>query len=284
MAEVTARGLRFHVQTLQTQGRTTADPPVVVFVHGLVLDNLASFYYTLAGPVADAGAVSVLYDLRGHGRSDRPPAGYGAEEAVADLFAVLDALGHRTPVHMVANSFGGVIALNAALARPERVAGLVMIEAYGPGDRGSDWTEDMLNTLSKSALMLEYENLADQMFAIGWRQQAKQAVIYDALINGTSLLDDLTAVEPVRPTELEDVTCPVLAVYGERSNVVGAGRMLAKYVPDCTLHILPGLNHSILRDATADLAEIVVQWLTQHTGTSCPDLAVEVVKVVKEEA
>src|SRR5947208_17062692 len=139
MADVTARGLRFHVQTMPG----APDGPVVVFIHGLVMDNLSSFYYTLAGPAATAGFRSVLYDLRGHGRSERPPSGYGAADAVADLFAVLDALGHRRPVHLVANSFGGVIALNAALARPERVGGLVMVEAYGPAGHEGEWTEDM---------------------------------------------------------------------------------------------------------------------------------------------
>jgi pimeloyl-ACP methyl ester carboxylesterase len=277
VAEVTARGLRFHVQTLNSpEGLGMgSDPPVVVFIHGLVMDNLSSFYYTLAGPVAAVGAQSVLYDLRGHGRSERPPAGYGAGDAVADLFGILDALGHQRPVYLVANSFGGVIALNAALARPERVAGLVMVEAYGPAERGTGWTEDMLNTLSKSALVLEYERLAEQMFAIGWRQRGKQAVVCDALINGTTLLDDLAAVEPIRPVDLADVTCPVLAVYGEHSDILDAGLLLGEHVPGCVLHVLPGLGHTILREATAELLEVMLCWLAERAGTRLPvkDLA-----------
>jgi pimeloyl-ACP methyl ester carboxylesterase len=263
MAEVTARGLRFHVQTMPP-APDHKDAPVVVFVHGLVMDNLSSFYYTLAGPVATAGFRPVLYDLRGHGRSERPPAGYGAADAVADLFAVLDALSHRRPVHLVANSFGGVIALNAALARPERVAGLVMVEAYGPAEPGGEWTEDMLNTLSKSALVLEYERLAEQMFAIGWRQRGKQAVVCDALINGTTLLDDLAAVEPIRPAELADVACPVLAVYGEHSDILPAAELLDRHLPDCTLRVLPGIGHTVLRESTSELLAAMLPWLTSH--------------------
>ena len=70
MADVVANGVKFHVQRLVPKHaipRTT-----VVFVHGLIIDNLSSFYYTLAGPVMDAGAEAFLYDLRGHGRSERP--------------------------------------------------------------------------------------------------------------------------------------------------------------------------------------------------------------------
>jgi pimeloyl-ACP methyl ester carboxylesterase len=273
MAVVTARGLRFHVQTQDPPHVPDGaeGTPVGVFVHGLVIDNLSSFYYTLAGPVAAAGARVVLYDLRGHGRSERPPAGYGAGDAVADLFAVLDVLGLRRPVYLAANSFGGVIALNAALARPQRIAGLVMIEAHGPAETGAGWNEDMLNTLSKSALVLEYERLAEQMFTIGWRQRGKQALACDELINHTTLLQDLAAVEPIRPTDLTDVTCPVLAVYGRYSDLSGAGHLLAEHVPDCTLHILPGAGHTILREATCDLIEVMLCWLADQAATTPPD-------------
>jgi pimeloyl-ACP methyl ester carboxylesterase len=238
MPEVTARGTRFHVQTVEPRPApgpcSAAPPPAVVFVHGLVMDNLSSFYYTLAGPVAESGARAVLYDLRGHGRSGRPPTGYGAGDAVADLFALLDALGQRRPVYLVANSFGGVIALNAALARPARVAGLVLIEAYGPSERPGEWAEDLLNTLGKSALVLEYERLAGRLLEAGWRRFGRQAATADALVNGTSLLDDLAAVRPVPPAALASLACPVLAVYGERSDMGEAGHLLLRSVPDCT--------------------------------------------------
>ncbi|MEU5882288.1 alpha/beta hydrolase [Spirillospora sp. NPDC047279] len=274
MPEVTARGIRFHVQTMDPahdlERGSTSDPPVVVFVHGLVMDNLSSFYYTLAGPVSAAGARAVLYDLRGHGLSERTATGYSAADAVADLFGVLDALGHTRPVHLVANSFGGVVALNAALARPERVAGLVLIESYGPAERAGEWTEDMLNTLGKSALVLEYERLADQLMAIGWRQRGRQARTADALINGTSLLDDLAAVEPVLPADLATVACPVLAVYGRHSDVVDAGRLLLRAVPDCTLHVMPEHAHTVLREGTAELLDVMLPWLAHHAGTRVP--------------
>lgn len=269
MPEVTARGIRFHVQTMNPPEPDDA-PPVVVFIHGLVMDNLSSFYYTLAGPVAAAGARAVLYDLRGHGLSERPATGYTAGDAVADLFALLDSLGHRRPVYLVANSFGGVVALNAALARPERIAGLVLIESYGPAERAGEWTEDMLNTLGKSALVLEYERLADQLFAIGWRQRGKQAATADALINGTSLLDDLAAVEPIRPGELAELRCPVLAVYGEHSDVADAGRLLQRSVPDCTLHVMAGHAHTVLREGTEELLRVMLAWLSRQAGLRVP--------------
>jgi alpha-beta hydrolase superfamily lysophospholipase len=76
MAEIIAGGIRFHVQRLPAHDATrsrndSTDPPTIVFVHGLIADNMAGFYYTLANPAARAGADVILYDLRGHGSTER---------------------------------------------------------------------------------------------------------------------------------------------------------------------------------------------------------------------
>src|SRR5512134_897411 len=115
MADVVANGVRLHVQ------RLGGGPRTVVFVHGLVMDNLSSFYFTLANPAAESAAV-VLYDQRGHGLSERPPAGYTVASLVDDLAALLAALAITGPVQLVGNSFGGTLALAFAAAHPERVA------------------------------------------------------------------------------------------------------------------------------------------------------------------
>jgi pimeloyl-ACP methyl ester carboxylesterase len=65
MAEVTVDGLRFHVQ------RIGEGPSPVVFIHGLVMDNLSSWYFAAATQVARQHPV-LLWDLRGP-RPQRPP-------------------------------------------------------------------------------------------------------------------------------------------------------------------------------------------------------------------
>src|SRR5437764_271578 len=102
MADVVARGVRFHVQRL---GRGDRGGATVVFLHGLVMDNLSSFYFTLANPVAQVADV-MLYDLRGHGRSERPAAGYTLSDMVLDLEALLETAGIKGPIAIVGNSFG----------------------------------------------------------------------------------------------------------------------------------------------------------------------------------
>src|SRR6185503_11781493 len=137
MADVVVNGVRHHVQRL---GR---GDPAVVCVDGLVMDNLSSFYFTLANPIA-AHAEVVLYDLRGHGMSERPAERYAVADLVADLAALLDALDIQRPVTLVGNSFGGLVALAFAAAHPERVARLALIDAH---DGTDGWATQMSATL-----------------------------------------------------------------------------------------------------------------------------------------
>jgi pimeloyl-ACP methyl ester carboxylesterase len=265
MADIPANGIRFHVQRLGPSSPPAAGPgwdgPTVVFVHGLVMDNLSSFYYTLAGPAASAGAQVILYDLRGHGRSERTPDRYSTHDGAADLCALLDALGVTGPVYLAGNSYGGLVAARTAVTAPQRVAGLVLIESSCAGAGAAAWIEEIANTLTVAALGLEYDRVGSQLQAIGRRKEARLALHADALLNATSLIDDLAAEQPLTTAELAGIGCPVLGVFGERSELAGAAAELRRHVRDCQIEIIPGLAHTVLREATGQLREILAGWL-----------------------
>jgi pimeloyl-ACP methyl ester carboxylesterase len=259
MPDISANGARFHVQWLGS--KAGAKVPTVVFVHGLVIDNLSSFYYTLAGPVMSAGARAVLYDLRGHGRSCRPLHGYTTRDGVTDLCALLDALNLTEPAYLVGNSYGGLIATRLAISAPERVAGLVLIEAICAGPRAAAWIEDMVNTMTVGALSLEYEGIADRYRTAGRRKMAKLATTADALLNGTSLIDDLATEQLLDAAELAALDCPVLGIYGAQSELLDGADDLRRHVRDCRVEVIDGLAHTVLRDASRQVRDIVMDWL-----------------------
>jgi pimeloyl-ACP methyl ester carboxylesterase len=260
MAEVAVGGTRFHVQRLGSAG------PAVAFIHGLVMDNLSSWYFTLANPVATLAEV-LLYDLRGHGRSERTATGYGVERMVADLHGVLEAGGFGgRPVTLVGNSFGGLLALVFAAAHPRRVAGLVLVDAQLP-DR--EWAAGMQRTLRLTGR--ERDWMIAQSFR-NWlgrhspRKRTRLAEVARGLVYETSLVDDLGSTPELGPSELAAIACPTLAVYGQDSDIRSHGERLAATLPDCELRLFPGCTHSVIWEATELLRETVLDWLARRVA------------------
>lgn len=266
MAEVTAGGIRFHVERLpghlsECHDRAVA-PPIVVFVHGLVADNMSGFYYTLANPAARAGADVILYDLRGHGETERPPSGYSLADAVGDLASLLDAMGVPIPVHVVGNSFGGTVALALAIAHPERVASLCLIEA---GVVTENWIENLDHIIAK-AMELK-GGLVDWRPEHGRRRYRIHAAI-NALVNGTSLAADLRATPLFSAAGLRSVTCPVVAVYGENSDTIDDAYTLAQLLPNCELTVVPGRTHFLLAEDPGSVRDLLLRQLAGTTVTA----------------
>ena len=151
MPYLQSNGLKFHVQVLGGDEADGVARPKVVMLHGLVIDNLSSWFYTLAHPMATQATMH-LADMRGHGRTEIPDAGYSVADNVEDLLGLLDGWGIDEPIHFFGNSFGCVVGLALAQRHPEKVASLFLIEAHFsvPG-----WGEQMAGTLALAAFGLD---------------------------------------------------------------------------------------------------------------------------------
>jgi pimeloyl-ACP methyl ester carboxylesterase len=68
----------------------------------------------------------VTVDLRGHGRSSKPIAGYEYEEHVEDLHELLTLL-DLNHITFVGSSMGGAIAIQLAAVHPERISQVVTV-------------------------------------------------------------------------------------------------------------------------------------------------------------
>ena len=79
----------------------------VILIHGHSVD-LRMWQHQLAA-LLEAGFRVIPYDVRGHGRSSVPAAGYTWEDYVADLSALLNHLGLES-THLVGISMGGSMA------------------------------------------------------------------------------------------------------------------------------------------------------------------------------
>lgn len=245
----------------QRSGRGKA---TVVLVHGLVMDNLASWWYTLAGPLAK-GAEVICYDLRGHGLTSRPPRGYALADSVGDLVALLDALEVARPVHLVGNSYGGVVALATALAAPGRVASLVLVEAHAAVE--GQWRkerEQLAHGLDLAGIFLEDAEVNDWLDRVGGRKVNRMARRAKDLIYETTMVEDLRDSPPFSEAQLARIACPVLLVYGERSDIFSRAVLLERLVPKARLSVVAGVDHSVLREAPGTVRALLGAWMEEH--------------------
>ncbi len=240
-------GVTLHVQRLSPpDGR----PPTAtaVLLHGLLTDSLASYYFTVAPALAAAGTDVVMYDHRGHGRSERPRVGYRLADFVTDLERLLDRLGITCPVHLVGNCFGGTVAFEYAARHPRRVTGVCLIES-APATRS--WAEEIAGIFRR----LVTELVEHEAEALAWvnanegGHTARLAKSAARLVRGTSIARDVPASRVRSEEQVRSVRCPVLAVYGAESELAGRAGRLESLLPGTRSVVLPGQGHSVLAEA-----------------------------------
>ncbi len=261
VAECVIRGARFHYQRLGKR----PEGPVAVFIHGLVMDNLSSWYFTVAGAAA-ARCEVLVYDLRGHGNSERTVAGYGVTEMASDLEALVDTLVPDRPLVLIGNSFGGVVALEVAARRPDQVRGLFLVDAH-VGDAG-------LGAEMKATLELEGEARAAKI-AEGFQswvgrhsdvRRNRLAQRARELVYETQLVDELSRDSAISPDRLTKYRAPAQLLYGERSDVLERARGLEALLPQAGLTVVPGASHAVLWEATEAVKSGVLALIDAATG------------------
>ncbi|MEV5874877.1 alpha/beta hydrolase [Streptomyces sp. NPDC052101] len=264
MATVDAGGIRLHVQRM---GPADGCLPhaTVVLVHGLLTDSLASYYFTVAPAFAAAGLDVVMYDLRGHGRSERPPDGYTLDHNIDDLEALLDRLAVTGPVHLVGNSYGGTIAFGFAARHPERTATLTLIESE-PATPA--WAAKLGGILDRVMAQLAH----NEPDAIAWitahrgHNTARLAKGAARLARETTLGRDIPASRVLTEQRISAVRCPVLGVYGGESDLADLVPSHRALLADYRAVVLPGHEHSVLVEAPAAVGGHILDLIGAGAG------------------
>lgn len=132
--------------------RSEGAGPTVVFLPGYASDMSGGKALALEAWATARGQAFVRFDYRGHGADRANFARHTLSDWREDAVAVIDAV--AGPVVLVGSSMGGWLMLLAALARPERVAGLVGIAA------APDFT-DWGVTDAQRALLVTGETLSE---------------------------------------------------------------------------------------------------------------------------
>jgi pimeloyl-ACP methyl ester carboxylesterase len=260
MPTIVANGIKQNYE-LALPSNGDPDAPTIVCVHGMLIDSLASYYFTMAKPLRDAGMRVLMYDQRAHGNSDRPESGYTVDILVDDLVALLDALEITGPVYLVGNSFGGTVAFCLAERYPERVAGIVSIESE---PATAEWAEKMTANLHRAATQLgRFEALA-WITARHGTHLARRAKRAKKMLDATSFERDIPSSRVLAHEQFAAIGCPVLALYGSESDLAEQAPLLERLMPRCTSIVLPDLEHSVLVEAPATVLDLLLGWLADH--------------------
>ncbi|AGL21063.1 alpha/beta fold hydrolase [Actinoplanes sp. N902-109] len=247
MSMFRANGLDLHVEEVAPIG---AQRGTAVLIHGMTSDSMASWFLTLAHPLAEAGLRVLLYDLRGHGRSARPATGYRLADFVGDLAALLAHWAPGEPVHLLGNSFGGTVAFAYAAKRPAEVAGIVTVESSPPT---AAWFARMRDRLHAALRNLP---------GMAQTRRTKDAL---ALLTGTTIVSELPASDL---PDVTGVTCPVLCLYGAESRVHELAADTERLLPQSKHVIIPGQKHTLLINAPGEVRAEVLPWLTATTAAT----------------
>lgn len=223
-------------------------------------------------PLVAAGAKVILWDYRGHGKSGAPvdPSLYSLERVMADLLQVLDATAPGEPAALGGLSFGGLLSLHTALATPERVRGLLLVDT-GPGFKKPEaqarWEAQVARTASyveaKGVRAFSQSKAAPTL--VGTRQDlpaARAAAEAIAVQTPHGLANFARGVAgPASPVidELTSVACPALVVVGENdAPYLRAAELLAARIPNARSITLPDAAHIVNIEAEAAFNEAAV--------------------------
>lgn len=254
MAFLNVNNIKLHYQDIGYGSK------VVVFNHGLIMDNLSSWYFTLGSRVSTFSR-AILYDIRGHGKSTRPTSGYTISNFLLDLYALTEELCKHDKIYLVGNSFGGLLNIAFALKYPEKVEGIVLVDSLV---QDKDFAKDMKTTLElqgqKRDSMIA-DSFKDWMGRHSEKKRNKLTKTASSLVYETDFIKDIETSHVISTEQIKSIKTPVLAIYGENSNVRTKGELLAKSLPNCKLSIYPGCTHSVIWEDTEKLCQEIIKWI-----------------------
>lgn len=249
------------------------DGPPLLMIPGFGSTTLV--YFANIAPLAEHFKV-VVFDPRGSGRSDVPDSGYSMRSFVDDCVAVLREAGEES-AHLVAASFGGMVAQNLALTYPERVRRLVLI-CTTPGG-----PHHVPPPPAQMAVFMAAGDIADPAAAVRSTYPLHYSDAYvaahDAEIVERSLanahlrskpagrMGQLVAVSQHDTFDgLATLATPALVLHGDEDGVVPVenGRNIARQIPNARLKIYPGAKHIVFAECADEMNRDIILFLNEN--------------------
>ena len=278
--DATKRELTTDQGTLRYHEAGDADAPPLILLHGSG-PGVTGWrnYRGNIGVFAETHHCYVL-EFPGFGVSD-PVKGHPVLTAGSSVIRFMDALGiESAPV--IGNSMGGVVGVNLAIKKPERVSKLVTIGGVGPNVFSSSPSEGL-------RLLQEFTDGPDRDKLVRWLT----AMVYDPALITEELIEErweaainpdaqetaqmmygsaafamqqqFMAASDTPPywSMMHKVSCPTLLTWGRDDRVSPPDMSMVpmRLIPNAELHIFPNCGHWVMIEAKKAFEGAVLDFL-----------------------
>ncbi|MFZ6813273.1 alpha/beta fold hydrolase [Undibacterium sp. Rencai35W] len=279
-----SNGTRLHYASAGNVGK-----PLLLFVHGF-----PEFWYEWAAQLEEFGRdyFAVAPDLRGFNLSDMPTdlAAYKAKHIVDDLRLLIEHLGYEKAT-IVAHDWGGAICWNFAIALPQMLEKLIIINSPHPylfmqalsSNTSQKSASEYMNWLraegSETALAKDNFALIEGFFngmgqpPAAWFDTATRARYHECWSRGLRGGVNYYRASPLHPPtdtnqgplklqlKPEDfhVKVPVRVIWGENDKALPKTLLdgLENFIPDLQVIRIPEGSHWIIHEQPARINQLI---------------------------
>jgi pimeloyl-ACP methyl ester carboxylesterase len=210
----------------------------------------------------------ILYDKRGQGLSDRPERPPALEESMADLRAVIDAVGSER-VALLGVDVGGPLSMLFAATYPERVSALILYGTYARLLRTPDFPHGLPESVFARWGEMARSGWGGAVGIHDWAPSARHDPAFTdwwarVLRQGTSPRGAAELLHLYREVDaravLPAIHVPTLVLHRRDDRMIRPeqGRYLAEHIQDARYVELPGEDHMLMAgdyDAALDQVE-----------------------------
>ncbi len=260
--------------TVHLRDEGPRDAPVIVLLHGSNAD-LHTWTPWVKALATDNRVIR--FDQIGHGLTGPSPDGdYSNAAFVRTVAAAVDKLGVGRFV-LAGNSMGGGIALDYALAHPERLEGLVLVDAGGAPPMGKP-SGNIGFSLARNPVLREvFARVTPRVLIERSLEQSvsNKAIVTPAAVDrywellrypGNREATFARFAQPRRSLTREQLAAlkvPTLILWGEEDGLipVAAGRWFDATLPESRLIVYPGIGHLPMEEAAGPTTRDLRAWL-----------------------
>jgi len=208
------------------------------------------------------------YDKRGHGLSDAPDGDYSLDDHVRDLSGLLSALGIERVVP-VGVSVGGLIAQAFALAEPDRLSGLVLMDTAARFGDEASWTT-RIDAVRAGGMAAISRTVIERWFDESYRtSHADDFAGWLNMLERTPAAGYAGTCATLRDTDLTDrvgrirMKTLVLAGEADRSTPPELVRKTAELLPYARFELIAGAGHLPNIEAADAVASALDRYFTE---------------------